>query len=175
MLELALVLAFASSGQFDASEIGAGGRAGWLLSGIATLEAEVVHYPGDFGEPRPFSRARTEGLFGATIGPRLGAVRPFARLRPGFLRFEESPEPFPCIRIFPPPLICELASGGTLAALDAGGGVEVLLGARTFARIDAGARFVRYPAPVFDADRRVREDPFIGRDVRLGASGGIRF
>jgi hypothetical protein len=175
MLELALVIAFASSGQFEASETGVGGRGGWLFSRIASVEAEVVHYPGDYGEPRPFSRARTEGLFGVTVGPRLGAVRPFARVRPGFLHIQESPAPFPCIRIYPPPLVCELAAGGTLTVLDAGGGVEVLLGARTFARVDAGARFVKYPGPVLDADRRIQPEPFVGRDVRVGASAGIRF
>lgn len=175
MLELALVVAIASSGQFDASETGLGVRAGRLLSGIARLEAEVVHYPGDFPEGRPFTRARTEGLFGATIGPPLGRIRPFVRVRPGFMRVHESPEPLLCIRIFPPPLACELASGRTLAALDAGGGLDVSLGARTLARVDAGARFVRYPGPVIDAERRIRQEPFLGRDLRLAASGGIRF
>jgi hypothetical protein len=175
MTELAVILAIAFSSQFDASDAGIGGRIGWRAVPLVTIEAELVHYPGHFADDPAFSRARVEGLFGATVGPRLGRVRPFARIRPGFLRVQEAPEPFPCILIFPPPLACVLASGRTLLAIDLGGGVDVVVGERTFLRIDAGDRLVKYPGPSFDSDRNVHDDGFFGHDLRIAAAGGLRF
>src|SRR5918993_795430 len=136
MSELAIILAIAVSSQFDASDAGIGGPVGWLAPRLVGMEAEVVHYPSHFAGTPAFSRSRLEGLFGATVGPRLGRVRPFARVRPGFLRVQPSPEPLACIAIFPPPLVCVLAAGRTLPALDLGGGVDVSVGERTFVRID---------------------------------------
>ncbi len=175
MTQLAIVLAVALSSQFDASDAGVGARIAWQPIEMVGIEAEVVQYPGDFPEPRPFSRARLEGLFGATVGPRFDRVRPFARLRSGFVSVDEAPEPFPCILIFPPPLACELASGHTLLALDAGGGLEITATSRTFVRMDAGDRMLRYPGPVFDNNRDVRERPFFSHDFRFAASAGLRF
>ena len=175
MTELAVLLAIAFSSQFDASDAGIGGRLGWQATPLVVLEAEVAHYPSHFADTPAFSRSRVEGLFGATIGPRLGRVHPFVRVRPGFLRVQPAPEPFACIAIFPPPLACELASGRTLMAFDLGGGVDVAVGERTFVRIDAGDRRVKYPGPVFDTDRNVHDEAFFSHDLRFAVSGGLRF
>lgn len=174
--ELGVQLASAQSGQFDAADTGIGGRIGWQPIPLVGLEAELNVYPRGFPDGRPFSRTRVEGLFGATAGVTLGRVRPFARLRPGFVDVQEAPDPFPCILIYPPPLACALAAGRTLFALDAGGGVAVALTPRTFVRVDVGDRLVRYPGPVLETDpRRIHRDAFFGHDFRFATGVGLRF
>ena len=165
---------FLSSSKFDAADVGLGGRIAWHPIELLGVEAELNLYPRSFPGQRPFSRDRVEGLFGLTAGVSFGRLRPFLRVRPGFVTIREAPEPFPCILIFPPPLACALASGHTLFALDIGGGLEVPTSSATFVRLDLGDRLLRYPGPVFDA--RVRRDgPFIGHDFRLAAGAGLRF
>ena len=132
------------SGQFDDSTTGFGGRVAlYPLSWLGT-EAEFTLYPSDFPESRSFTASQREGLFGVTLGPRLGWVRPFARVRTGYLQFAEAPAPFPCILIFPPPIACQLAGGATLAAVDLGGGLQ-LGGSGVFLRVDVGDRMVQLP------------------------------
>ena len=166
----------ARSGQFDSTELGIGGRVSWHPAAMLGIESEIGLYPADFpGDRVPFSAARLEGLFGVTAGPRLGSVRPFAKIRAGFLRYSPAPEPFACIAIFPPPLNCLMAAGGTRPIFDIGGGLEVVTGDRTFVRVDAGDRMVRYPGPSFTAGFTLREEGFLGHDFRLSVGGGLRF
>jgi hypothetical protein len=173
--QVGIHVASATSGEFDKTDVGVGGLLSWRPVGLLGADAELTFYPSDFADDPAFSASRIEGLFGVTVGPRIGRIRPFAKLRPGFVRFAEAPEPFACILIFPPPLACQLAAGDTLFALDIGGGVEFQTTARTFVRVDAGDRAVRYPAPVIDSDRTVREDPFFSHDFRFQVGGGVRF
>ena len=161
--------------QFDGHDVGLGVRVGWRPVGMLGLEAEFNLYPADFPDRVPFTHARIEGLFGATMGPRFSRVHVFGRLRPGFVVFADAPRPIACIAIFPPPLSCSLAAGDTLFALDAGGGVEIAATANTFFRLDAGDRLVRYPGPTFDVNRRVRSNAFLAHDFRFAAGGGLRF
>jgi hypothetical protein len=163
------------SGEFDAADVGLGGRVSWHPNSVLGLEAELNVFPRDFPSGRPFSRGRFEGLFGATVGARFDRFRPFARVRPGFVVVQESPAPFACILIFPPPLTCTLASGRTLAAVDLGGGIDITTTSRTFVRVDLGDRLVRYPGPAFDSDRMIREDPFFVHEFRFAAGAGVRF
>ncbi len=173
--ELGIHVASAISSQFDRADVGLGGRLSWHPVGLVGIECEINLYPGDFPDQRPFSRGRVEGLFGVTVGPRFEHVRPFVRLRSGFMSVREAPQPYPCILIFPPPLSCALASGDTLVALDIGGGVEVFATRKTFLRVDAGARLLKYPGPVLDNKGMPRDAAFFSRDFRFAAGGGLRF
>jgi hypothetical protein len=173
--ELGGQVASTSSSQFDETDVGAGARISWYPTRWLGAEAEINGYPGDFPGQRPFSGGRLEGLFGATVGATFGSVRPFGKLRPGFVTFRESSEPFACILIFPPPLACTLASGQTMFALDIGGGVEVYATPKTFVRVDAGDLLMKYPGPVFDNSSTPREDGFFSHNFRFAAGAGWRF
>ena len=167
--ELGAQVPTAVSSEFDSSDVGIGGRFSWHPSGLLGVEAEVDLYPRDFPRLLAFTRSRLEGLFGVTAGPTLGRVRPFARLRPGVLSFHEAPGPLVCILIFPPPLTCALARGASVFALDIGGGLEVFAARRTFVRVDAGDRLLKYP-PAFRRNRA-----FFSHDFRLAVGGGLKF
>ena len=172
---IAFVLAGAVSAEFDTTDAGLGGRVSWHPIELVGVDAEMALYPGDLGDRVPFSAGRVEGLFGPTVGPRLGRFRPFGKLRPGFLTFREAPGPIACILIFPPPLRCTLAEGRTLFALDVGGGVEWLSPGRTFVRVDAGDRIVRYPVPTIDSRGTIQREALSGHDLRFSVGAGLRF
>lgn len=173
--ELGVQVSSVTSSQFEATDLGLGGRFAWHPVEPFGIESEINLYPGDFPDQRAFSRGRVEGLFGVTVGPRFGRLRPFGRLRSGFLSIREAPQPFPCILIFPPPLSCALASGRTLVAVDIGGGVEVFATRRAFVRVDAGDRVLKYPGPVFARNFTRRDDAFFSHDFRFAAGAGLRF
>jgi hypothetical protein len=168
-------LAAATSSEFETTSPGVSGRLSWSPIGLVGVEGELGWYPGDVGDRVAFSGGLVEGLFGGTIGPRLGRLRPFARLRTGFLTFQEAPEPIACILIFPPPIHCTLATGATVFALDAGGGVEFFASDRTALRVDLGDRAVRYPSPVIDGTGAIRDDAFFSHDFRVALGGALRF
>ena len=165
-------IAVARSSEFDDNDTGVGGWLSWHPLALLGAEAELTVYPASFPNANGFSRSRIEGLFGVTVGPRLPGVRPFARVRPGFLTFRG--QPVVCILIFPPPLSCELARGQTLFALDLGGGVELFPGGRAVVRVDVGDRIVKYPGPSF-RNGRATQDSFYSHDLRVAAGAGVRF
>jgi hypothetical protein len=165
-------IAVARSSEFDATDTGIGGRFSWHPIALVGAEAEMTIYPASFPHANGFSRSRIEGLFGVTVGPRLRGLRPFARLRPGFLAFRQTT--IACILIFPPPLSCELAGGRTLFAMDLGGGVELFPASRAVIRVDAGDRILKYPGPSFRNGRATQES-FYSHDFRMSAGAGVRF
>ena len=173
--EAAAHLALAASSEFDEADAGIGGRVAWNPFAGFGAEAEITLYPRKYPDNVAFSRRRWEGFFGATIGPRLGRFRPFAKLRPGFVSYQEAPEPFACILIFPPPLACTLAGGRTVPAFDLGGGIDLTLTDRAFIRFDAGDRLLRYEGPVLDANRTRHDDDFWTHEFRFSVGAGIRF
>ena len=162
--------------EFDGNDIGLGGRFTWKPSSLLGVDADLTWYPSDFPSDFAFSGSRIEGLIGVTAGPRLTRTRPFARAAAGFLRSSAAPEPFPCIAIFPPPLVCLMAVGHTMPAFAIGGGVEIDATDRTFLRADAGARMVRYPGPSFGENlREIRDQNFWGTALRFTIGVGYRF
>jgi hypothetical protein len=164
-----------SSGEFEGLDVGVGARVSWNALTLFGVEAEMTVYPDDWPDGVPFSKRRVEGFFGATAGPMLGRVRPFAKVRPGFVTFDEAPSPVVCLAIFPPPLSCTLAAGTTAFALDLGGGLEVFPSGRTFVRVDVSDRLVRYPGPVLDSNFTAHEESFFGHDFRFAVGAGFRF
>lgn len=161
--------------ELEETDVGVGGRVSWHPVGLLGIETELNVHWRDAPDERPVTRARIEALSGVTVGPRFNRFRPFARVRAGLLNVQEAPAPFPCIRIFPPPLLCELGAGRTLLAYDVGGGLELFTPGRVFFRVDLGDRLVRYPGPVFDRARQIRQKAFFDHDVRFAAGAGLRF
>lgn len=174
-LDVGAHVALAKSGEFESTDAGIGARIGWRLWRGVGIEAEITHYPATFPESRGFSEGLWEGLVGATVGLSRDRFRPFARIRPGWLRVQEAEGPIVCIAIFPPPLSCTLAAGRTLAALDVGGGVEVAVTPRTFFRLDLGDRMLWYPGTVLRGRGAVADESFLSHDLRFAAGGGLRF
>ena len=168
---------FASSrwSEFDGSDNGFGGRVAWQPSSMIGVEGAVTWYPSDFPEGIAFTRSRVEGLFGATIGPRIDRVRPFAKVAAGFLEVGATPGAFACIAIFPPPLNCQLAGGDTLPAYEIGGGISVDMTQRTFARVDLTDRILKYPGPTFDSNFEIRNEGYFGHALRFTLGAGLRF
>lgn len=164
-----------AASELEETDVGVGGRVSWHPVGLLGVEAEVNLHWRDLPDDRPITRGRIEALSGVTVGPRFNRFRPFARLRSGVVNVQAAPAPFPCIRIFPPPLLCELGAGRTLLTFDVGGGLELFTPGRMFFRVDVGDRLVRYPGPVFDRERRIRDKAFFDHDVRFAAGAGVRF
>ena len=161
--------------EFDGADSGFGGRLTWTPSALIGVDAEATWYPSDFAEGIAFTRRRVEGLFGATLGPRINRIRPFAKIAAGFLRVGATPGAFACIAIFPPPLSCQLAGGDTLAAFELGGGVALDLTDRTFVRVDVADRILRYPGPTFDSNFEIRDEPYLGHALRFTVGAGVKF
>lgn len=173
------VVHFAASdwSEFDGVDRGVGGRLAWKATPRLDIDADVTWYPGEYpSDSVAFSGSRVEGLFGASYALLAERVRPFVKASAGFLRSSEAPEGFPCIAIFPPPLNCLMAAGHTMPASEFGGGVEIDATDRTFLRVAAGARMVRYPGLAFDSSaNEIRDADFWGTALRFTIGVGYRF
>jgi hypothetical protein len=173
-ITLGAIVASVASGEFDSTDAGLGVQVAWHPTPLIGAEVEVVVHPGDLGDPA-FSSGRVETLFGVSVGPQIGRWRPFAKVRPGIIRYWQSPEPLACIAIFPVPVACTLASGRTVAVFDFGGGIERFVGDRTFVRFDAGDRMLTFPGPVRDSAGAAHDDGYFAHDLRIALSAGLRF
>ena len=170
-------VAIAQWSEFDGNDIGVGGRFTFRPLPMVGIDADLTWYPRGFptGTVVPFSGHRFEGLFGATVGPKIGRIRPFAKAAAGFLNIGDAPVAFACIAIYPPPLACLMASDRNRPVYEAGGGIEVDATHSTFIRADVTERFLRYPGPSFDGKRQVRDADFFGGALRFTLGAGFRF
>ena len=163
------------SDEFDSTDAGIGVQVTWLPIPLVGAEVDVVIHPADLGADPAFSSGYVETFFGVTVGPRIGRWRPFAKVRPGIIRYWQSPEPIACIAIFPAPVQCTLAGGRTVAAFDFGGGVERTVSDSFFARLDAGDRMLAFPGPVRDSSGTAHEDGYFAHDLRFAVTVGVMF
>jgi hypothetical protein len=172
--DVSLQFAARSLNEFNETEAGFGAKVSYRLSSWLAADGEVSLFPSDAGSPA-FSRSRHEGLAGVRVGPRLGRAGVFAALRGGAVRFAEAPQSFPCILIYPPPLVCAIAAGDTLPTVQLTGGVEVFPGERVVVRVEAGDQLLRYSGPAFTADREVFDESRWSHNFKATASIGLRF
>ncbi|HEX8029387.1 MAG TPA: hypothetical protein VF491_13030 [Vicinamibacterales bacterium] len=174
-VEATVHLASSQWSHFDGTDIGFGGRLTWKPIGLIGIEGDLTWYPGEFPpDGIPFTGNRVEGLFGVTVGPQLPGFRPFVKAGAGFMNVGEADSPQVCIAIYPPPLSC-IMGGQNMQAFEFGGGVELLPTGRAILRFDLTDRVLKYPAPSFDSDREVHDNPFWGHAVRLTVGAGWRF
>jgi len=175
-VEAGVQVVAASMPGFEGSDVGVGGRLAWHTDDVLSFEGELTLFPGEYPDRGlGFSRRRVEGLFGLTAGLPFGRVRPFAKFRAGFLDVGPAGQALPCILIFPPPLSCTLAAGRTLPAFDVGGGAQVDVTPRTFIRVEAGDRMLKYPGPAIDATGVRQDESFYGHGLRFSSGAGVRF
>jgi len=175
-LEISGQLAVNDLEELETTDVGFGGRLGIRVAPLFTFEGELNLFPSDIPDEVPVTSLRLEGLFGVKVGPRFDRFSLFGKVRPGFVRFGEAPEPIACILIFPPPLSCVLAEGKTLLALDLGGGIELYPTERSLLRFDVSDLVLQYPGPVFNRDREAfTEGGFWGHNLRLAVGAGFRF
>jgi hypothetical protein len=173
--DVSLQVAVRSLSEFDETETGLGARLSYRWNGWLAADGEVNLFPLDVGSPA-FSSSRLEGLAGVRIGPRLGdAIGVFLGLRGGAVRFSEAPGPFPCILIFPPPLVCAISAGDTLPTVQFTAGLELFPSERLVVRVEAGDQLLRYSGPAFTEDREVFDRSRWSHNFKATASLGLRF
>lgn len=127
-------------GVFDTSAWGVGGRIGWEVLPLVTLDAEVNVFPQDSDVVGPFVQA----LGGVKLGGRNRTFGLFAKLRPGFVRVDRDfiqPETA-CVAVVPTPREC--LTTRTNGALDFGSVVELYPTQRLIVRVDIGTTYIWY-------------------------------
>lgn len=162
--------------EFDTTDIGVGVDASWHLMPRLAIDGTLAWYPGSGDGPDNIEdQQRVLGLIGARSGVTRGGVDFYGRARVGFLRFAEQGA-VPCIKIFPAPISCQVASGYTAFAFDLGGGAIVPVDAagRWRVRFDIGDLFVRYGMEGLREDLE-RTDGFTSHNLLLNVGLIWRF
>jgi hypothetical protein len=175
LFEAGFTITSAQWSEFDGTDLGLGGRLTFRPISFIGFDADLAWYLQEFPEAPEFSGSRFEGLFGITLGPQLGGLRPFLKGAYGFLNSSAAPRDIPCITIFPPPLFCVMAAGQTLPAFEFGGGLQFDVSTRGFLRVDIGSRWLQYPAPSFDSEMAIHDRSYWGARSRLSFGGGVKF
>src|SRR5688572_27363090 len=79
LFEAGVNITTAQWSEFDGTDYGIGGRFTFRPLRFIGFDADLAWYPADFAEENAFSSSRFEGLFGVTLGPQLGGLRPFVK------------------------------------------------------------------------------------------------
>ncbi len=167
---------------FDKVDCGFGGRFTYYPQELMGIEAEVNYFPRDLGKPLPFSRFRSQALFGIKAGPRVGPFGFYGRIRPGFVGFAEPSAGLTCAAVFPTPLECTVADRPLNFALDIGGGIELLRRAGDTSsrrshlamRVDVGDTMIRFRGPALTKLGRF-DGPFNVHNFQLSVGIAWRF
>jgi hypothetical protein len=165
--------------EFEGNDYGIGARLSWMPVSMIGIDADITFYPSEFPPDTvgAWSARRIETLFGATVGPRLNRVRPFAKAAAGVLKVAETQTQIACIAIYPPPLSCLMFGGRTMTAYEIGGGVAIDATSKAFIRADVTERFLKYPGPSFRGPglRETVDEDFFAGALRFSVGAGVRF
>jgi hypothetical protein len=149
----------------DQNPWGIGGRLGVQVLPFATLEAEVSAFPGDLTVTGPM----TQVLGGVRLGGRGRGYGLYAKLRPGFVRFDEDfiAPGLGCVAVVPTPEAC--LNDQYNFALDVGSVVELYPNDRLIVRIDIGTTNIWYGTRGDDGPTRH------AGNFQLSMGAGVRF
>lgn len=137
--EAGLFLDYLGVSQTNTDNVGLGGRFGYRIHRRVMLEGELTYSygvnfrevyrdvsTGDIKAVEHTSIGVTDGLFGPTIEPAHGHLRPFATLKAGFMDFRLSPSLIPYIGVVSP--LLGLRTSSVNAALYPAAGINPTFG-----------------------------------------------
>ena len=159
--------------------IGVGATAKWTFTRGWALDGLVSLFPASW-QTNPATRVPSQRLMLALAGVRpavmLGRVTLSARARAGVLDFQQNDQPFPCIRIFPAPLECQLPGGYTATAFELGGEADLAMdqAGRLRLRVGGSDLMVRYGLQAIRRNGLIT-DGFISHNLLMTAGVGWRF
>ena len=138
-VEAGLLLDYLSISQTKTNNFGVGGRFGYGIRHNVILEGELAYgyglnfhelyrnvTTGDITAIEQTSIGVTEGLFGPTLHPPHGHLRPFVTLKGGFVDFRLSPSLIPYSDVVS--TVLGIRTSSLNAAIYPGGGAEASLG-----------------------------------------------
>ena len=138
-VEAGLLLDYLSISQTKTNNFGVGGRFGYGIRHNVMLEGELAYgyginfqelyrnvTTGDITALKGTSIGVTDGLFGPTLHPAHGHLRPFVTLKGGFVDFRLSPSLIPYSDVVS--TLLGIRTSSLNAALYPGGGAEASLG-----------------------------------------------
>jgi len=163
-----------ASNDIDDLVVGGGARVGYNITRRFAVEAEgsVFQRP---PTSNPVTRGRwAQGFFGLKVAKRLNKLSIFAKVRPGFSRFDGITS---VIRDGAGVTEINPTKDNSFFALDAGGGIEIYPSRRTIVRLDASDVIIRYvnrPGENFNVANPIRE-AFYGHSLRVSIGFAVRF
>jgi len=139
-VDLGGLVTWLNLGAYDETSVGIGGRIGYHLVDLLSLDGEV----NGFLDNDSVTGRKLQALGGAKLGGRSRLFGLFGKVRPGAVKFGRdffAPRTV-CVAIFPTPKECLAAR--TAIALDYGSVVEIYPADRTIIRIDTGTTYLWY-------------------------------